>query len=76
MRRQATITKEAAKAVEKWNAKVSVGDAVEYRSYPEAEPQTFTTQTAAEILSGHTAVVWLNGKSGCVCLDACRPVAT
>ena len=75
MKRQATMQKEAAKAVEKWNGTVAVGDAVEYRGYPEAEPQTFTTRTPAEILSGHTAVVWLNGKSGCVCVGACRPVA-
>ena len=52
--------------------KVGVGDTVEYRDYPEAEPQTFTTRTPAEVLSGHTAVVWLNGKAGCVCVDACR----
>lgn len=75
MKRKATMQKEAAKAVDKWNAKVSVGDAVEYRDYPEAEPQKFTTRTPAEILSGHTAVVWLNGKTGCVSVDACRPVA-
>ena len=64
------------KEVAAWNAKVGVGDTVEYRGYPEAEPQIFTTRTAAEVLSGHTAVVWLNGKSGCVCVDACRKVAT
>ena len=75
MKRQATMQKEAGKAVDKWNAMVSVGDAVEYRDYPEAEPQTFTTQTPDEILSGHTAVLWLNGKRGCVCVDACRPLA-
>ena len=62
------------KEVAAWNAKVGVGDTVEYRDYPEAEPQTFTTRTPAEVLSGHTAVVWLNGKSGCVCVDACRKV--
>lgn len=63
-----------AKAVEKWNVKVSVGDTVEYREYPEAEPQKRTTRTPAEVLSGHTAVVWLNGIRGCVCVAACRPV--
>ena len=60
--------------VAEWNAKVAVGDTVEYRGHPEAEPQTFTTRTPAEVLSGHTAVVWLNGKSGCVCVDACRRI--
>lgn len=62
------------KEVAAWNAKVGVGDTVEYRGYPEAKPQTFTTRTPAEVLSGHTAVVWLNGKSGCVCVDACRKI--
>jgi hypothetical protein len=61
-----------AKEVARWNANVAVGDLVEYRSYPEAEPQTFRTRTPAEVLSGHTAVVWLEGKSGCVAIDACR----
>ena len=57
---------------EAWNKKVIVGATVEYRGYPGAEPQTFTTRTPAEVLSGHTAVVWLNGKSGCVSVDSCR----
>ena len=53
---------------------VKVGDLVEYRGYPEADPQQFTTRTVASVLSGHTAVVWLKGKSGCVTVEACRPV--
>lgn len=57
-----------------WNANVSIGDTVEYRSHPGSEPKLFSTRTAASILSGHTAVVWLNGKSGCVAVDACRKV--
>jgi hypothetical protein len=72
----AAMTKPALdKQVDAWNAKVKVGDKVEYRSHPEAEPQIFTTRTEAEILSGHTVVVWLNGKAGCVDVDACKPVA-
>jgi hypothetical protein len=34
----------------------------------------YTTRTEASILSGHTAVVWLEGKSGCVAIDHCKPV--
>jgi hypothetical protein len=34
----------------------------------------YTTRTPAEVLSGHTAVVWLDGKRGCVAIDHCRPV--
>lgn len=57
-----------------WNAFVAVGDTVEYRSDPGAVPQIFNTRTPAEVLQGHTAVVWLIGKCGCVCVEACRKV--
>lgn len=57
-----------------WNAKVKVGDLVQYRSTLDANPQTFVTHTEATILSGHTAVLWLRGRSGCVALDHCEPV--
>ena len=59
--------------VAEWNATVSIGQEVDYLGYPDAAPQRFKTRSAAEVLSGHTAVVWLEGKSGCVTLDACRP---
>lgn len=73
-RRQPTL-KTLQRQVDDWNAKVSVGATVEYRSHPGAEPQQFTTRTPAEILGGHTSVVWLDGKSGCVATEACRSVA-
>ena len=60
--------------VDVWNRAVKVGDAVDYRGYPEAEPQRFQTRTVAQVLSGHTAVVWLEGKAGCVCIESCKPV--
>jgi hypothetical protein len=60
--------------VDEWNAAIPVGEMVEYRSYPEALPQLFHTRTKASVLSGHTAVVWLEGKSGCVACEACRLV--
>lgn len=53
-----------------WNNAVSVGQWVDYRSDPHAEPQRFKTRTRASVLSGHTAVVWLEGKSGCVTLES------
>lgn len=64
------------KEVDAWNARVSIGDTVEYVDHPGAPTEKFTTASAAEALSGHTAVVWLNGKSGCVCVSHCKPVAT
>ncbi|MDO8180185.1 MAG: hypothetical protein Q7T62_18210 [Undibacterium sp.] len=60
--------------VKHWNQTVKIGQVVEYRSDPYAEPQRFNTICNAEVLSGHTAVVWLEGKSGCVTLDSCTPV--
>lgn len=63
------------KAVSDWNARVNVGAAVEYSEViGMGTPQKFTTATPAQVLSGHTAVVWLNGKSGCVALAHCTPV--
>jgi hypothetical protein len=31
-------------------------------------------RTAAFVLSGHTAVVFLEGEPGCVAVEACKPV--
>lgn len=57
-------------AVAIWNNAVNVGDWVDYRSDPYAEPRRFRTRCRAEVLSGHTPVVWLEGKSGCVTLES------
>jgi len=52
-----------------------VGDTVEYREVIGlTEPQTFKTKTPADVLSGHTAVVWLEGKRGCVAVSHCTPI--
>ncbi len=58
-----------------WNNAVSIGQWVDYREVADAAPQRLQTRTRAEVLSGHTAVVWLEGKSGCVCCTHCTPVA-
>ncbi len=58
--------------VEKWNASVKIGDEIEYCELKGENPKRFKTRTEASILSGHTAVVWLEGKSGCVSVDHCR----
>ena len=57
-------------AVAAWNNAVNVGQWVDYRSDPYAQPQRFKTRCRAEVLSGHTPVVWLEGKSGCVSLES------
>lgn len=55
-------------AVENWNKLYERGQAVAYRK---DDNTTVTTRTRTEacILGGHTAVVWLEGVSGCVALD-------
>jgi hypothetical protein len=71
-RRQETLRAQA--LADAWNARVAIGQEVDYREIAEAAPRRFRTSTAAEVLSGHTAVVWLAGKSGCVCVTHCVPV--
>lgn len=57
-----------------WNAKHPVGTKVKYHHViDEAAHTVHATRTKAQVLSGHTAVVWLEGVSGCVCLEACEP---
>lgn len=63
------------KAVDDWNQSIKVGDEIEY--YPLTDEPTCTrhkTRSEAIVLSGHTAVVWLEGRSGCVALDHCKRV--
>lgn len=60
--------------VDRFNAAVEVGNLVDYFEYEGAPLKRHQTRTPAQILSGHTAVVWLAGKSGCVCVSHCVPV--
>lgn len=63
------------KEVDAFNARVMVGDLIEYSEViGMTEPKRFNTATEAQVLSGHTAVVWLEGKSGCVAVSHCKPV--
>ena len=60
--------------VELWNRAVPVGSEVEYREILTDEPTRYKVRTQAQLLGGHTAVIWLEGKSGCVGLSHCTPV--
>ncbi|OUM00739.1 hypothetical protein [Variovorax sp. JS1663] len=62
--------------VDAFNDHVPLGAEVDYFEYEGAPLVRFKTRTLAQILSGHTAVVWLEGKSGCVCTSHCIPVTT
>lgn len=57
-----------ADAVEKWNREVCIGAAVTY-VHDDNRVTLTKTRTAAELLSGHTAVVWLEDVRGCVALE-------
>jgi hypothetical protein len=58
------------KRCDEWNALHPVGTAVELTK--DAGVVTTKTRSAAEVLSGHSAVVWLEGVSGCYALERVR----
>lgn len=58
--------------VDKWNLQYAVGQAVTVR-LDSGEVRTTVTRSKAELLSGHSAVVWLEGVSGCYLLSRVRP---
>ena len=51
-----------------FNAAVAIGDQVAVR-LDDGTTKLTTTRTAAQVLSGHTAVVWLDGITGCYLLS-------
>lgn len=59
-----------AAVVARWNEAHQKGTRVRYWKGPrEGEPTgEATTRAPAEALGGHTAVVWLDGVSGCIAL--------
>ena len=59
--------------VDAWNETNKIGTRVEYRKDDDSILRT-ATRSPAQILSGHTAVVWLTGVAGCVDLDRVKPV--
>ena len=56
-----------------WNKNHRVGDEVLLRLDDGREVRT-RTQTAAHLLGGHTAVIWLVGFPGCWMLDRVKGV--
>jgi len=60
--------------VDAFNAIMGVGDPIDYwEILGEGDPKRYTTRAPAEVLSGHTAVVWVNEKSGCLSISHCLP---
>lgn len=56
-----------------FNARYRVGQRVSLRK-DGGDCIVTTTRTAAEVLSGHSAVIWLEGVSGCYLLDRVTPI--
>ncbi len=60
---------------DRFNAAVPVGGRVLVNLDNHDEPMETTTRSAAEVLNGHSAVVWLNGVRGFYLLSRVKPVA-
>jgi hypothetical protein len=64
------------KQCDNWNAKNPSGTTVSYESIVgRGESFRGKSNGEAEVMGGHSAVIWLLGKSGCVSLDHCTAVA-
>jgi hypothetical protein len=65
-------SRKAEKLVEAWNREHVVGAPVTVRRDDGTELQT-RTRSAAQVLSGHTAVIWVDGIAGCYDLQRVTP---
>ena len=64
------------KACDDWNTANPVGTTVLIKLDGRDEPQLTKTRSKAQILSGHSVVIWLEGVSGCYLLDRVRAAKT
>lgn len=59
-----------------WNVKHPVGTMVSFEEVVgRGESHRGESTTEAQVIGGHSAVIWIEGKSGCVSLDHCTAVA-
>ena len=70
--RQAQATAKLQAACDKFNAMHQVGAAVSVELDSGEVRETVTT-SEAQVLSGHTAVIWLAGINGCYLLERVTP---
>jgi len=56
-----------------WNDRYPIGTKVIVTKDVSGEVETIT-RSDAQVLSGHTAVIWLEGITGCYELERVRPV--
>ena len=67
-RRMQPNPRKLAAAIRRWNSSNKIGARVSYTK-DDGRFLTTCTRSDASILSDHTAVIWLDGISGCVALD-------
>lgn len=72
-------TETPTQAVERWNARYPIGTPV--TAYPGVRPEdgpgeclTTRTRSEAQVLGGHTAVVWVDGHGACIALTHVDPI--
>lgn len=65
--------KKQLEAVAHWNQTVPIGCPVRVRMDDGSIKETLT-ESGAQMLGGHTAVIFLQGISGCYLLNRCAPV--
>ncbi|HEX2886799.1 hypothetical protein [Vineibacter terrae] len=71
-KRQRATAASLQRTVDRWNAQHPVSTAVIVRR-DSGELQLTSTRSAAWVMSGHSAVILLNGISGCYHLDRVTP---
>jgi hypothetical protein len=71
MKYQRPNPKQLQAACDRFNSEIKVGQDVIVELDGGAEKATRTT-SEAQVLSGHTAVVWLDGVSGCYIIERVR----
>lgn len=60
---------------DKFNAENPVGSSVLLQKDGQVEPFSTKTRSAAQVMCGHSAVIWLENVSGCYLLDRVTPLS-
>jgi hypothetical protein len=64
-----------AEHVDAWNTTYPEGTPVRYwTGFRQGEGRTGRTRSAASVLEGHTAVVWVTGHGACIALTHVQPI--
>jgi len=63
------------KQCDQFNTACKIGDRIMFKRDGVDEPYETRTRSEAYILSGHSAVVLVDGVSGCYQLSHCEPIA-